>query len=133
MKYIILSLSTVFLMIVSSCSGRSNSGPEPRFYSTETPGKWQAQAATHIPQIEQTRKGDKLHIRVSVSMTATPSHYIEAILLTDKNHKELAKKSLGKAQPPEATLDVPGDYREKLYVVIKCNLHDMWQVAVKPK
>jgi len=135
MKYFSVSLTILLCSLVISCSGRAGSDPndpQPKFYSEDTPGKWQVQTPTHVPRVEKATIEGKPGLRVVVPLEATPTHYIEAILLTDKDHRELVKKSLGRSQAPEATLPLPdGDYK-KLYVVIKCNLHDMWEVQYKP-
>lgn len=120
--------------LVSSCAdkGSGNFENEPKFYSADTPGKWVNQESTHLPQITQTSEGGKSKILVSVPLTQSPGHYIEVILLTDANHKELAKKSLKRSELPTASFDAPGRNYDKLYVVIKCNLHDMWETEINP-
>ncbi|MDH4263133.1 MAG: desulfoferrodoxin family protein [Spirochaetia bacterium] len=121
----------IFITVILAASCSKNSDQEPKFYSKETPGKWDAQKETHIPVIEYDEGLSQ--VKVSVPVTPNPGHYIEVILLTDKNHKELAKKALGRSQLAEATFEVPLGYHGKLFVVSKCNLHDMWEAELKIK
>jgi len=130
-KFVYLTITSI-LWIQWSCTGRSKPTEEPKFYSSDNPGKWEVQEPFHIPKVTYKKGSNNDQVNVVVPLQVSPEHYIEVILLTDGNHRELAKKSLRRSESPEATLDVPSENHSKLYVVIKCNLHDMWEVEVKP-
>jgi len=102
-------------------------GDEPKFYSKDNPGKWQNMENEHNPDITiSNEKGEKM-IDVKIGITQTPSHYVELILLADHQHKELAKIDIGRLNAPHAIFKLPATYRSKAYVIMKCNLHDMWE------
>jgi len=129
MKYF---FSAVFLILIFMAQSCNKSEQEPKFYSADNPGVWKDHKATHTAQITLNGEDDERQIHVSVPLTPNPGHYIEAILLTDEQHRELAKKLLSRSDAPAADLPVPRGKYSKFYVVIKCNLHDMWEVEVKP-
>lgn len=136
-----ITISIMFLMsavFVLSCSGGGGSGQddaktEVRFYSAADPGVWASQAANHDTGITITRMNDKKYISVLVpfSKNRERKHYVEAILLLDANRKELQKKAFATGSGDEgATFEVPDNFNSPVTVVIKCNLHDMWEKPV---
>jgi len=132
MKYIYFGFSLVLIFLAQSCN-KSGSELEPKFYSADNPGKWKEQQATHTAQITEDGGDNERQIHVSIPMAPNPGHYIEVILLTDDKHKELAKKVLARSEQPVADFTLPKGNNSRFYVVIKCNLHDMWEVEVKSR
>jgi len=104
--------------------------PEPKFYSMSNPGKWEEQVLDHPPSYEVVTEKDIKKIKIKVPLKVERSHYIETILLLDHNRKELQKKIFKRGEKPEVEFELPADYRAFVYIVLKCNLHDMWQTKV---
>ncbi len=107
------------------------------YFSDQTPGKWKDQANDHMPQYAVTKSKDKKYLLVDVNVpfkgTITPSHYIECIILTDHNGKEMQKISFNKGTTAfYAQFKLPSNYKAYFYIIAKCNLHDMWRVKVFP-
>ncbi|MFC1668826.1 desulfoferrodoxin family protein [Spirochaetota bacterium] len=104
-----------------------------KFYNARNPGKWKNNSYEHIPQV--TVKTDKINkiINVTVPLEGrmSPIHYIEVIVLLDHNRKELQKKTFPSGnKKAEAVFKLPKNYSSFVYVVAKCNLHDMWEKRV---
>lgn len=103
---------------------------EPKFFSEKKPGKWQNYQSDHIPNVSLADEGDVKSISVSVPFVQSPSHYAEVIVLADHNHNELEAIRLKKGEAVRANFTLPAEYRSKAYVIIKCNLHDMWEKEI---
>ncbi len=120
-----------------SCGWGDKSGQdgknEIKFYSAADPGVWESKAADHDVDITITRVNDKKYINVQVPFAKNreKKHYVEVILLLDANRKELQKKSFDRGSGEEgARFEVPDSFNDPVTVVIKCNLHDMWEKPV---
>ncbi|HOT45053.1 MAG TPA: desulfoferrodoxin family protein [Spirochaetota bacterium] len=136
-RAVIIILMTVAAMEISCGSGdRSGQDEEAgtvRFYSAADPGKWESKAADHDVEITITRVNDRKYINVHVPFAKNreKKHYVEAILLLDANRKELQKKSFARGSGEEgARFEVQDSFNDPVTVVIKCNLHDMWEKQV---
>ena len=119
---------------MSDRSGQGGNGKnEIKFYSAADPGVWESKAADHDVDITITHVNDKKFINVQVPFAKNreKKHYVEAILLLDANRKELQKKSFDRGSGEEgASFEVPDSFNAPVTVVIKCNLHDMWEKPV---
>ena len=138
----IIACAVLFALLISAgCSDKSDSEKDkiikdltsPKFLSTSKPGKWEKQAEDHVPDyIIKTDKENKIiKVKVPFNGSIAPLHYVEAIILTDHNHKEIQKETFPRGNKiAETEFFLPLDYRSTVYIVIKCNLHDMWEKKV---
>jgi desulfoferrodoxin (superoxide reductase-like protein) len=103
------------------------------FLSLENPGPWKEQPSiplTHIPQYTVSKNDTAKIISVTVPLNVDRRHYIEAIILLDGSFKELRKKNLDRGETPAAVFNLPLDFKDKVYIMIKCSQHDMWIAPV---
>lgn len=106
------------------------------YHSDQNPGKWKDQAIDHVPQFKTIyNKKDKKNISIKVNIpfmgTRAPLHYIETIILADHNHNEMQKVDfLMGNEDAQAVFMLPKDYKSYIYIISKCNLHDMWEARV---
>jgi len=105
---------------------------EPKFHTEEKPGKWGPLSETHIPVVKLEKSNDLLNINVRLNFPQTGNHYAETIVLADHTRKEIDNVKFKSHQPAIADFTLPGNYRSKLYVILKCNLHDMWEIEINP-
>jgi desulfoferrodoxin (superoxide reductase-like protein) len=117
---------------------REEEGPLIKYHSVKKAGKWKDQAADHVPEYtvvynEDNKNSKNKIIKVSVPFEGrqAPLHYIELIILADYNHKELQKVEfpLGNKYA-DAEFKLPKGYKSYVYIIAKCNLHDMWETRV---
>ncbi|MBN2080441.1 MAG: hypothetical protein JW838_15830 [Spirochaetes bacterium] len=137
-RLLIMALAMVAAGALVSCG--SDGGGENgimrngvTFYSAASPGPWTEQAADHDPEISITRTGDRKTINVTVPFTQRKEkdHFLEAIIILDLNGRELKKVSFERGRDHRgARFDFPEEYTAPVYVVIKCNKHDMWEKLV---
>jgi desulfoferrodoxin (superoxide reductase-like protein) len=135
-------IAAVFMAVVAvqlSCTMSDDQGQEGggkkevRFFSAANPGVWESKAAEHDAEITITRVNDKkvVNVQVPFARDRQKKHYVEAILLLDASKKELQKKAFTKGFGEEgASFEVPVDFNEPVYIVVKCNLHGMWEKLV---
>jgi len=105
----------------------------PVFYDKNYTGDWKNEAKNHVPQyhVKITDKEKIITVMAPFKGSLSPLHYIEAILLLDHNHKEIAKKTFQRGTPQaSAIFKLKKDYKSFVYVVLKCNLHDMWEAKI---
>jgi len=134
-QIITLILFTSLTLAIISCSDsdRSSQREVVRFHSADYPGKWTNKADEHDVDIKVNSVNGKKVIAVQVPFAKLRNrrHYVEAILLVDASGKELQKKAFKTGYGEKgARFQVPEDFRETVFVVIKCNLHDMWEKEV---
>jgi desulfoferrodoxin (superoxide reductase-like protein) len=56
---------------------------------------------------------------------------VEVIVVLDLERKELKKLSFEKGKPAKgAKFEFPANFNKSVYVVMKCNKHDMWEKLV---
>ena len=138
---IILLLSLSGIVLTTSCKEMDDSRSESEmtpldritFYSSSNPGKWKDLPDDHTPVYTVTVEKDQKVITVVVPFngTTSPIHYIETIILLDHNRKELQKVTFPRGnRTASAVFKLPKDYVSFVYVVAKCNLHDMWEKKV---
>jgi desulfoferrodoxin (superoxide reductase-like protein) len=122
-----------------SCAANDKSGgtivekSEVPFYSAASPGIWKSQSIDHEAEITITRINDRktLNVQIPFAKKKEKNHYVEVIVILDLKRKELQKKSFEKGGAENgATFDLPADFNSPVYVVMKCNLHDMWEKLV---
>ena len=87
-------------------------------------------AQGHYPNIKIVNIGEEKRITITPQYVNRPDHYAEVIILADHMHRELGSVAIKKGEKAEATFIMPRDYRSKLYAIIKCNLHDMWEQPI---
>ena len=114
--------------IASADSEKQIKGASDIYYTKEDPGRWSGKVATHLPNIETEKAGDKVTVKV-----VTPhemkgyEHYIVKHVLLDSNHKFLDEHLFDPAKENAAistfTLQ---SYSGMLYVLSMCNKHDLW-------
>ena len=131
-------LSVIALAGLASCtdSGDNDGGIKRNdvvFYSAAAPGPWIEQAADHEPEIIITRTDDRktLNINVPFAQRNEKNHFVEVAVILDMKGKELKKFSFVKGRSHKgAQFDFPENFNTPVYVVIKCNKHDMWEKLV---
>lgn len=104
----------------------------PKYHTPDNEGLWPGKSKTHIPKL-QFIGAEKERIKVTVPLkpTYSPRHYIEVIVLMQGGRKQIAVKSFKlDLKEPEATFKLPDPSRNDYYVIVKCNLHDMWRTKV---
>lgn len=103
------------------------------FRTKNKPGKWKKEANSHVPQVtvKKKEKNYEIHVIVPFIGTSTPVHYIETIILLNHHYKELQKVTFNTGNSTATTVfKIPRTYKSYLWVVAKCNLHDMWKKQV---
>jgi desulfoferrodoxin (superoxide reductase-like protein) len=106
---------------------------EVQFYNAADPGPWESKAAEHDIEITVTRVNESkiLDVQVPFAKNREKKHYIEAIVILDVNRNELKKKSFDRKRGEAgAKFEFPENFTDPVYVVVKCNLHDMWEKVV---
>jgi desulfoferrodoxin (superoxide reductase-like protein) len=120
---------------IISCtdSGTGTEKNEIKFYSAAHPGIWTSQAADHEPEVTITRVDDRkiLNVNIPFARQKEKNHYVEVIVILDLDRKELKKVSFQKGRASKgAKFDFPDNFHTPVYVVMKCNKHDMWEKLV---
>ncbi len=108
-------------------------GDNPKFFTSDNPGKWKGREYEHLPVINFSEKNGNKFIKVSMNLEQRPDHYTEVIILLDQNHQEIAAVPFDiylKGKPQTDFFLGKGEISTKFYVVAKCNKHDMWEVPV---
>jgi desulfoferrodoxin (superoxide reductase-like protein) len=130
-------LACVLLLIcckdMNAPFGNKDSDKILKFYSAEEPGRWYAQAADHDVKLNfiEDNKGKK-GVEVSVPFTSEMSeqHYVEVIFLSDEKGNELAKTNFKRGEKARTLFELPAGAKYPLYVVAKCNMHEMWRKKI---
>ena len=102
-------------------------------YNKDNAGKWNEEADDHIPivKINTDDEHKTISVKIPLKGKTIPLHYIEAIILTDHNKRELQKKVFPRGNRSAAgVFKLPLEYRSFVFVIVKCNLHDMWEKRV---
>lgn len=153
-RKIALLVVAVNLLSLSACSRSQNSSdpnqpgttapansqiPADAYFTPENPGKWKGRAPEHAIYVRDGRiysQGKKKlrELIVNVPLEGDERHYLEAGIAMDHSlKKEFDKVSFAPKSPQYSfKLVVPADSRNAIYVVIKCNQHDMWLKRVEP-
>jgi desulfoferrodoxin (superoxide reductase-like protein) len=108
-------------------------GENPKYFTTENPGKWKGHEAEHLPEIKFSESKGNKYINVSMNMVQRPDHYIESIILLDHVHQEITSVPFDRYATGKARTDFflgNGEIPSKFYVVVKCSKHDMWETPV---
>lgn len=135
---IFAALSAIALAALASCGDESDTAGgtkqhEVVFYSAANPGPWIEQAADHEPEIIITRVDDRkiLNVNVPFAQRKERNHFVEVVVILDSKRKELKKVTFQKGRSHKgAQFDFPEDFNAPVYVVMKCNKHDMWEKLV---
>jgi desulfoferrodoxin (superoxide reductase-like protein) len=127
---------------ITSCSdsGGIFSGDEKgkiqKFYSADEPGRWEAQAADHDIQVSiiEDAKGKRgIEVFVPFTKERNEQHYVEAIVLLDEKNRELAKRSFKRGEKAITIFEITDKIKFPVYVVSKCNMHEMWRKKITGK
>jgi desulfoferrodoxin (superoxide reductase-like protein) len=127
--------------LLASCSDTSGifgggQGKVQKFYSADEPGRWEAQAANHEvnARIIVDAKGKKgIEVYVPFTKEMDERHYVEAIVLLDSNNRELAKKTFNRGEQARTIFEITDKIKFPVYVVSKCNMHEMWRKKITGK
>lgn len=98
------------------------------YYTVESPGRWAAKAAGHMPNVSvrSGAAGTVLQVVTGHEMKAFEHYIIKHILLNNRYRfisETMFDPTSGKAPVSEFHV---GNYRGKLYVLSVCNKHDTW-------
>lgn len=108
-------------------------GKEPMYFTASNPGKWTGKDYEHIPVVQFYTKGKNKFLSVKMNLKQDTRHYIESILLLDKDHQEITSVPFERTATGKMHTDFYlGNERisSRYYVVAKCNKHDMWEQIV---
>jgi desulfoferrodoxin (superoxide reductase-like protein) len=138
----IITASLVFAMTLLSCTDPGglfddeDSMKAQKFFSADKPGKWQDQAVDHDVKVSiiEDAKG-KRGIEVSVPFTSemNEQHYVEGIALLDEKDRQIASKRFKRGEKAVTIFPITDKIRFPVYVVAKCNMHDMWRKMITGK
>lgn len=113
--------------------------PADAYFTPENPGKWKDRAPEHEISVRDGRvysvgKKKLRELIVNVPLEGDERHYLEAGIAMDHSlKKEFDKVSFAPKSPKYSfKLTVPADSPNAVFVIIKCNQHDMWLRRVEP-
>jgi len=104
-----------------------------KYYSADEPGKWEPQAADHdvkVTIIEDAKGKKGIEVSVPFASEMNEQHYVEGIALLDEKNKQLAAVRFKRGEKAVTIFPVTDKIRLPVYVVAKCNMHDMWRKKV---
>ncbi len=139
--FVMLSCMLLSALILS-CSdsggifGGGEKGKVQKFYSADEPGRWESQAVDHdiVVSIIEDAKGKRgIEVFVPFTKEKNEQHYVEAIVLLDEKNHELAKKTFKRGEKALTIFEITDKIRFPVYVVSKCNMHEMWRKKVTGK
>jgi desulfoferrodoxin (superoxide reductase-like protein) len=141
MKQVFCFIVFAFMMLTAALSSCSDSGgisgggafKDQKFYSAAEPGRWESQAADHDVSVKfiEDAKGTKgVEVSVPFARAMSQDHYVEAIALMDGKNREIAIKRFKRGEKAEALFAIPAGTKYPLYVVSRCNMHDMWRKKI---
>ena len=150
MKKVNLKSKTIILLaslslVLLSCAGDndnsekndvdSNSDSNSRAispqkeYTKDKRAEWEGIANEHLPEVKFDKSKTKDNIKVEVlGRKFTERHYIEVIGIMDERQADLDVKYLKRGDKPTVilSLNTKENDPEKIKVLVKCNLHDLW-------
>ena len=94
------------------------------YFTKADPGRWKDFAKDHEPQVKKDTGGK---IEVDVPLVTDQGHYVEVILVSDAQGRELTAKFFKRGEKPHAELAIPLAKMPGASVIAKCNLHGMWK------
>jgi desulfoferrodoxin (superoxide reductase-like protein) len=135
--FIAAALATAVSLLSCTDSGgqldEAGKAQVQKYFSADDPGKWADQAVDHEIKVGiiEDAKGKK-GIEVSVPFTSgmNEQHYVEAMALTDEKGKQLDAVRFKRGEKANTIFPVTGKVKFPVYVVAKCNMHDMWRKKV---
>jgi superoxide reductase len=131
--FIRLSMASVGAGIIAPTTVLAESekqvkGASDIYYTKKDPGRWSEKVATHLPNIEIEKAGEKITVKVVTAHEMKGyEHYIVKHVLLDSNHKFLDEHMFDPTKDKAAisTFTLKG-YNGALYVLSMCNKHDLW-------
>ena len=99
------------------------------YYTKESPGRWSAKVATHLPNIEIEKAGGKVTVKVVTAHEMKDyEHYIVKHVLLDQNYKFIDEHLFDpdQGEEPRCQPYTLHDYSGPLYALSMCNKHDLW-------
>jgi desulfoferrodoxin (superoxide reductase-like protein) len=138
---IFIGLLLACVSLLASCSNSGGifgggQGKIQKFYSSDEPGRWEAQAADHDIQasiIEDAKGKRGIEVFVPFTKERNEQHYVEAIVLLDEKNNQLAKKTFKRGERAETIFEITDNIKFPVYVVSKCNMHEMWRKKITDK
>ncbi len=130
--------STIFLLLFAGChSDRSSQTSEiimpQTVYTKAEPGNWEGLEDEHLPEIIVAHNNKPNIFVIARLKDPSPSHYIEKIIITDKDGNEIAVKTFPRtARIFEAQFDIRPVPDTSHFVLVKCNTHDLWKAPFIP-
>jgi desulfoferrodoxin (superoxide reductase-like protein) len=107
-----------------------------KYFSVDEPGKWADQAADHdlkVSIIEDAKGKKGIEVFVPFKSGMNEQHYVEAMALTDEKGKQLAAVRFKRGEKAGTIFPITDKMAFPVYVVAKCNMHDMWRKKVTGK
>lgn len=139
-KIITACIIIAFLSSIQiSCSylddffGDNDAGKVQKYYSSEQPGKWSAQAGDHdleITIIEDAKGKKGIEVSVPFTRERDERHYVEVIAIEDQKGREIAIQRFNRGDRALALFEVTDRIKFPVYAVAKCNMHDMWRKII---
>lgn len=122
-------IAIFFFLSCGEASKTDGPPPAPKYHTQTNPGAWESKAKEHQINIAYLSP-DTIEVSIPLQSTMQPRHFIEAIVLQDDKEKEIAVRHFKPSYiPAKAEFSLP-DATRSYYIVIKCNLHDMWMLPV---
>lgn len=123
-----VSAGLVVPAITVADTEKSLKGAADIYFTKENPGRWNGKAATHLPNIEVEKEGNKATIKVVTAHEMKGyEHYIIKHVLLDQNYKFLQEHLFDPTKDSAAISSFTlTDYTGPVYVLSLCNKHDLW-------
>jgi desulfoferrodoxin (superoxide reductase-like protein) len=107
-----------------------------KFYSAEDPGRWEPLAKAHdvkVAIIEDAKGVRAIEASVPFTRHADERHYVQVLAVLDESLHEVASVKFKPGEWAHAIFPMTGPVRLPVWVVAKCNMHDMWRKKVTGK
>jgi superoxide reductase len=131
--FIRISLTTTGASLLAPTLSLAETGkPVPAmadvYYTQEAQGRWAGKAATHLPNIEISKQGSDVSVKISTAHEMKAhEHYIVKHVLLDKDYKFLNERLFDPTKDSLATSSFTlKNYTGTLYAISMCNKHDVW-------
>ena len=123
-----LSVSVVAPAIAVAEAEKHLKGAADIYYTKDNQGRWNGKAATHLPNIDVEKVGNKTIIKVVTAHEMKGyEHYIVKHVLLDQNYKFLQEHLFDPTKESAAISSFTlTDYSGPIFVASLCNKHDLW-------
>jgi len=98
------------------------------YYTKEAPGRWSGKVATHLPNIEVSKTGDEITVKILTAHEMKAyEHYIVKHVLLDKDYKFINEHLFDPTKDAAAISTFTlKNYSGTLFALSLCNKHDLW-------